>query len=156
MRKCGETPVVQATGAHHAMSLISAITARGRMRFMIIAKGSVNADVFIALLKRLVADAKRTIFTLCRSRPGHRAKKTQALVETPGGKLQLYFLPPYAPDRNRDELVWKHLKADTAGPMAGAGKDDCQRKVRSSMRQLQNDPEKIRSFYEKPSRKFAA
>src|SRR6202043_3648869 len=31
----GETPVVEATGARHGMSLISAITSRGQMRFMI-------------------------------------------------------------------------------------------------------------------------
>src|SRR6202030_1836185 len=43
----GDTPIVQATGARHGMSLISAVTARGHMRFMIIDKGSVNADVFI-------------------------------------------------------------------------------------------------------------
>ncbi|MGB6324279.1 MAG: winged helix-turn-helix domain-containing protein [Methylocella sp.] len=33
--KKGETPIVTATGARHAMSLISAVTARGHMRFMI-------------------------------------------------------------------------------------------------------------------------
>ena len=37
------------------MSLISAITARGHMRFMIKEKGGVNAAVFIEFLKRLMA-----------------------------------------------------------------------------------------------------
>jgi hypothetical protein len=41
------------------MSLISAITARGHMRFMIKEKGGVNAAVFIEFLKRLMAGAKR-------------------------------------------------------------------------------------------------
>jgi len=35
-------------------------------------------------------------------------------------------------------------------------KADFKVKVRASMRQLQNDPEKIRSFYQKPSLKYAA
>jgi hypothetical protein len=43
--------------------------------------------------------------------------------------------------------VWKHLKADTVGRMAVTGKTGFKRKVRSSMRRLQNDPGKIRSFY---------
>ncbi|MGO9233106.1 MAG: IS630 family transposase, partial [Methylocella sp.] len=59
------------------------------------------------------------------------------------------------PDRNPDELVWKHLKADTVGRMAVTGKDDFKREVRSSMRSLQNYPGKIRSFY-KQSLKYAA
>ena len=39
--KKGETPVVEATGARHGMSLISSITSRGHMRFMIKEKGGV-------------------------------------------------------------------------------------------------------------------
>jgi transposase len=119
---------------------------------MIKEKGGVNADVFIEFLKRLIAGAEKTILR----GPAHRAKKTQAFVETLGGKLRLFFLPPYSPDRNSDELVWKHLKADTVGRMAVTGKTDFKRKVRSSMRRLQNDPGKIRSFYQKQSLKYAA
>jgi transposase len=152
----GETPIVAATGARHGMSLISAITSRGHMRFMIKEKGGVNADVFIEFLKRLIAGAKQTIFLIVDRGPAHRAKKTQTFVETLDGKLRLFFLPPYSPDRNPDELVWKHLKADTVGRMAVTGKTDFKRKVRSSMRRLQNDPGKIRSFYQKQSLKYAA
>ena len=152
----GETPIVAATGARHGMSLISAITSRGHMRFMIKEKGGVNADVFIEFLKRLIAGAERTIFLIVDRGPAHRAKKTKAFVEILGGKLRLFFLPPYSPDRNPDELVWKHLKADTVGRMAVTGKTDFKRKVRSSMRRLQNDPGKIRSFYQKQSLKYAA
>jgi len=60
--KKGETPVVETTGARHGMSLISAITSRGHMRFMIKEKGGVNAAVFIEFLKRMIAGAKRPIF----------------------------------------------------------------------------------------------
>lgn len=154
--KRGSTPVVASTGARHAMSLISAITSRGHMRFMIVEKGSVNAEVFIEFLKRLITGAERTIFLIVDRGSAHRARKTSAFVESLGGKLRLFFLPPYSPDRNPDELVWKHLKADTVGRMAVTEKDDFKRKVRSSMRQLQNDPEKIRSFYQKPSLRYAA
>lgn len=49
------------TGARHGMSLISAITSKGHMRFMIKEKGGVNADVFIEFLKRLLVGATRPI-----------------------------------------------------------------------------------------------
>ena len=48
--KKGETPVVETTGARHGISLISAITSKGHMRFMIKESGGVNADVFIEFL----------------------------------------------------------------------------------------------------------
>jgi len=154
--KKGETPIVETTGARHAMSLISAITSRGHMRFMIIDKGGVNADVFIEFLKRLITGAKRAIFLIVDRGPAHVARKTKAFVESLNGSLRLFYLPPYSPDRNPDELVWKHLKADTVGRMVVTNKDDFKSKVRSSMRQLQNNPIKIRAFYQKPSLRYAA
>src|SRR5487761_1241692 len=62
--KKGQTPVVESTGARHGLSLISAITSRGHMRFMIKEKGGVNASVFIEILKRLLVGAKHTIFLI--------------------------------------------------------------------------------------------
>jgi len=152
----GETPIVKATGARHGMSVISAVTSRGHMRFMIVEKGSVNADVFIEFLKRLIRGAERELFLIVDRGSAHRAKKVSAFVQTLGGKLRLFFLPPYSPDRNPDELVWKHLKADTVGRMAVTSKDDFANKVRRSMRGLQNDTRKIISFFQKPSLKYAA
>src|ERR1700693_3748218 len=154
--KKGETPIVKTTGARHGISLISAITSKGHMRFMIKEKGGVNAAVFIEFLTRLLVGATRTVFLIVDRGPAHRARKTKAFVAALGGKLKLFYLPPYSPDRNPDELVWKHLKADTVGRMAITDKADFHTKVRASMRQLQNDPEKIRSFYQKPSLKYAA
>src|SRR5271165_4940573 len=80
--KRGETPIVETTGARHRMSLISAITARGHMRFMIKEKGGVNAAVFIEFLKRLMAGAKRAIFLIVDRGPAHIAKKTRAFVDS--------------------------------------------------------------------------
>src|SRR5450631_160151 len=152
----GETPIVAATGARHGMSLISAITSRGHMRFMIKEKGGVTADVFIEFLKRLIAGAQRTIFLIVDRGPAHRAKKTKAFVETLGGKLRLFFLPPYSPDRNPDELVWKNLKADTVGRSAIQSYADFKGKVKSSMHSLQRNTKKIRSFFAKDTLRYAA
>src|SRR5580693_1936128 len=154
--KKGETPVVTATGARHGMSLISAITSRGQMRFMIKEKGGVNAAVFIEFLKRLITGAARAIFLIVDRGPAHIAKKTKAFVGSLNGRLRLFYLPPYSPDRNPDELVWKHLKADTVGRMAITDKADFHTKVRAFMFKDQDTTEKIRSFYQKPSLKYAA
>jgi transposase len=154
--KKGETPVVSSTGARFRMSLISAITARGKMRFMIKEKGGVNADVFIEFIKRLMVGSKRKIFLIVDRGPAHVAKKTKAFVAKLNGAFRLFYLPPYSPDRNPDELVWKHLKADTVGRASIVSLVDFRRKARSSMISLQRNSEKIRSFFYKPSLKYAA
>jgi transposase len=80
--KKGETPIVMATGSCHGMSLISAITSKGHIRFMIKESGGVNADAFIEFLKRPLIGAKRSIFLIVDRGPAHRAKKTKAFVES--------------------------------------------------------------------------
>jgi transposase len=105
--------IVVTTGARHGMSLLSAITSKGHMRFMIKGKGGVNSDVFIEFLKRFLVGARRPVFLIVDRGPAHISKKTKAFVATLGSRPKLFYLPAYSPDRNPDELVWKHLKADT-------------------------------------------
>jgi len=83
-------------------------------------------------------------------------KKTKAFVAGLDGKLRLFYLPPYSPDRNPDKLVWKHLKADTVGRTSITSLDDFKAKVRSSMLSLQRNRQKVRSLFKKPSLKYAA
>jgi DDE superfamily endonuclease len=75
--KKGETPIVISTGKRHGVSMISAITSRGHLRFMIIEDGGVNADAFIEFIKRLLVGAKRKIFLIVDGGSAHRAKKTK-------------------------------------------------------------------------------
>jgi transposase len=88
--KKGETPIVSSTGARYRMSLISAVTSRGHMRFMIKEKGGVNAEVFIEFLRRLMVGTKNKIFLIVDRGPAHVAKKTKAFVAGLGGKLRLF------------------------------------------------------------------
>jgi transposase len=154
--KKGVTPIVKSTGKRSGMSLISAITSKGKMRFMIKEKGGVNSAVFIEFLKRLMVGAKKKIYLIVDGGSAHKSKMTREFVKSLNGKLVLILLPPYAPDTNPDELVWKHLKGDTVGRMVTTGKEDFKKKVFSSMRSLQNNPKKIIGFYQKPSLRYAA
>jgi transposase len=154
--KKGETPVVSSTGARYRTSLLSAVSARGHMRFMIKEKGGINAAVFIEFLRRLMVGCNNAIFLIVDRGPAHVAKKTKAFVAALGGRLRLFYLPPYSPDRNPDELVWKHLKADTVGRASISNLDDFRSKVKSSMLSLQRNPGKIRAFFQKPSLQYAA
>ncbi|MGB8525392.1 MAG: transposase, partial [Rhodoplanes sp.] len=138
-RQRGETSIVETTGARHRMSLISAITARGPYAVHDQRKGRGECSS----LRRVsqAPDGRRQARDFLDRGPAHIAKKTRAFVDSQHGRLRLFFLPPYSPDRNPDELVWKHLKADTVGRMTITDKADFKAKVRASMRQLQNDPE---------------
>src|SRR5437763_15023975 len=128
------------------MSVISAVTSRGHMRFMIKEKGCVNAEVFIEFLRRLMIGSKNKIFHIVDRGPGRVAKKTKTVVASLGRRLRLFYLPPYSPDRNPDELVWKHLKGDTVGRALITSFRHFKEKVRSSMLSLESIPAKLRDF----------
>ena len=100
----GQTPVVRATGQRFSLNMISAISARGELRFMVV-RGGVGAGVFITFLKRLVHGQRRPIYLIVDGHPSHRAKKVKSYVESLQGKLRLFFLPPYSPELNPDERV---------------------------------------------------
>jgi len=105
------TPIVRATGARKGMSLISAVISRGDMRFMIIGKGSVYADVFIEFLKRLIRGAGRKNFLIVDRGPAHRAKKAGAFVQPLARKLRLFLLMRKSQFARRREAIFENLGA---------------------------------------------
>jgi transposase len=112
----GQTPVVAATGRRFSLNMISAINPRGELRFML-HDGTVTARIFLEFLKRLMVGAQHPIFLIVDGHPIHRSKMVRTYVDSLQGKLQLFFLPPYAPHLNPDEVVWAHVKREGFRPV---------------------------------------
>jgi transposase len=151
----GRTPIVSTTGARFGLNLISAVSRRGDFRFMGV-QGRVNAEVFITFLKRLMQGMHKPIFLIVDGHPTHKALKVRRFLETVGGKLALFFLPPYSPELNPDELVWNDLKNNGIGRKVITGPDQMKREVISHLRSLQKSPALVRSFFHAPSTAYAA
>lgn len=151
----GRTPIVSSTGARFGFNLISAVSARGLLRFMVV-EGKVGAKTFIAFLKRLMLGATQPIFLIVDGHPSHKAKLVAEYIESLGGKLRLYFLPGYSPELNPDELVWNSLKNQALGRRAHSDQAGLKRAAISHLRSLQNDPGHVRTFFQAPYTIYAA
>jgi transposase len=151
----GETPVVEATGARFSMNMISAISNRGEMRFMVV-DGSVNADAFIEFLKRLIIDTDRPVFLIVDGHPTHRSVRVRDFVNATNGKLGLFYLPGYSPELNPDEFVWNDLKNNVVGRKTVSSKEGLKSIIVGGLRSIQKRPEKIRSFFQARHTKYAA
>ncbi len=101
--------MVATTGSRSSVNMISAISPSGELRFLS-QEGSVTAEVFATFLKRLARTAEAKILLVVDGHPVHRAKKVQQVLAGLDHRIELFFLPPYAPDLNPDELVWGHVK----------------------------------------------
>jgi transposase len=149
----GETPVVKVTGQRFGLNMISAISPRGEMRFMV-PKGKVNGDVFITFLKRLIHNAKRKIYLVVDGHPTHRAKKTRAFVDSVSDRLELVFLPAYSPELNPDELVWNDVKGKVGRSLV-VGRWDLHRTVVRHLRAIQRNPRHVRSYFREKHVQYA-
>jgi len=151
----GKTPVVRVTGQRFSLNMISAISPKGSLRFMVV-KGGVGAKVFITFLKRLMHSRRRPVFLIVDGHPAHRAKLVKKYVESTRGKLRLFSLPPYSPELNPDELVWNDVKNNGVARSIVNGPRDLHRVVVGRLRFLQKTPERIRSFFQAPETRYAA
>jgi transposase len=149
----GQTPVVQATGARFSLNMLSAVNVQGHFRFMTV-DGSVNASVFREFLKRLIAGMTRKIFLVVDGHPMHKAKLVQRFIQEHSDAIELFFLPPYAPQLNPDELAWAHIKARVAKATVQT-KQELKRSVERVMHRLQKLPDIVASFFGTPTCAYA-
>jgi transposase len=151
--ECGKTPAVKCTGSRHRLNMISAVNANGHFRFMTV-DGSVNAGIFCEFIRRLIEGMEQKIFLILDNHKIHRAKKVKDLVVSLDGKVELFYLPPYSPELNPDELVWADVKKKV-GRATVFSKDNLKHRIMGALRSLQKLPEKIRSFFSHPTCQYA-
>ncbi len=154
-----QTPTVAVTGARFGLTMISAISAQGALRFSVLAD-TLTAAGFIAFLKRLLHDAQRTgagpVFCIVDNHPAHRAKAVDRFVDSTDGALRLHRLPAYSPQLNPDEWVWKNVKHDGVAPAAPNGPDQMKAVVTARLRRLQHLPHIVRGFFGDPELSYIA
>jgi transposase len=149
----GQTPVVRTTGARHAVNLISAVTAKGALRFAAY-DGTLTARVFIDFCTRLLHDAAGPVFLILDGHPVHRSNAVKKFAASTGGRLRLFLLPGYSPELNPDEWVWKNVKADRIGRAGITSADDLKAKALAALHRLQKLPNLIRGFFADPDLRY--
>lgn len=151
----GQTPVIPRTAKRVTQSMISSLTNRGRLRFMVY-DGALNARIFLRFLKRLVQGAAQKIFLIVDNLKVHKAKLVAAWVEANRDRIELFYLPAYAPERNPDEFVNNDVKQALARRRAAGDQAELKRNLASHMQSLQRRPAKVRAFFQAPTIRYAA
>ena len=152
--KKGVTPIVHRTTKRFRVNMLSAVSAKGHCRFMVTEKSG-TASVFITFLKRLLVGADKPIFLILDNHPMHKSKLVQEFVEKHKDKLKLFFLPPYSPELNPDELVWNDVKNHGLSRHLVDNLETLKKLVYSRLFELQKKMSKIVSFFETPTTSYA-
>jgi transposase len=149
----GQTPVVRVTSKKMKINMLSAISNRGKLRFVLY-KDNMNAGKLIDFMRRLISDIKKKVFLILDNLRAHHARKTTAWLEKHQEKIEVFFLPPYAPEYNPDELLNSDLKRNIGDLKRNIGnrpmprsEAELEHNARSHLKSVQLRPEKIKSFF---------
>jgi transposase len=146
----GHTPEVPTSGQRQSVSAISAVNARGEFWFETYTE-RLNASTFIELLTRFMRRRKSPLMLILDGHPAHSAKSVARYVHSLKGRLELHFLPGYAPELNPDEFVWNHLKGQGVRKKPLLKNESLRQRVTADLLDIQSRPDLVRSFFKAPS-----
>ena len=150
----GVTPVLRLNAKRAKINLISAITNQGKVRFRFF-DGTMNAQILIDFMKRLIRDAKRKVFLILDNLKVHHAKLVKAWLEEHQDEIEVFYLPSYSPELNPDEYLNCDLKAGVHSGMPARSKEPLKSKAMPHLRKLQNLPKRVAKYFEAQSIQYA-
>jgi transposase len=151
----GRTPVVRVCQTRIKLSLITAVTNKGELRWMIV-DGAVNAPTFIRFLGRLIRDARCKVFLIVDRLRVHHARLVRNWLEAHSSEIEVHYLPSYSPDLNPDEGVNADLKQALPRKEPARSKEQLRRVADRHMRSLSRRPQRIRAIFRHPQFSYAA
>ncbi len=129
--------------------MISAISRLGSLRYMIY-QDSMNQQKLIEFMCRLIANSERKVFFIMDNLRVHHGKLVSAWLERHKSQIEVFYLPPYAPECNPDEYLNHGLKLYVhSGDLPFTAKDIIH-KIRSYLRSLQCAPQRVTRFFFHP------
>jgi transposase len=153
----GQTPVIAGTGQRFGCNMISTVTNRGTLRFMVF-KHRFTTAVFIEFLARLVRSAPGKVFLIVDGHPVHKSAAARRWLNRGENreKICLFILPSYSPDLNPDEFLNNDVKQNAVGQRRARNQQDLIADVRCYLRSTQKRPDIVSNYFQAPSVRYAA
>jgi len=142
----GHTPVVTTSGQRQSLNVISAINARGEF-WAVTYTGKLNAESFVAFLGNFMASQTGKIFLVVDGHPAHKANLVKRYIRSLKGRLELHFLPPYAPDLNPDEFVWSYMKNNGVSKKPLKKNESLQSRIDQDLNTIRMNRHLVESFF---------
>ena len=149
----GRTPrLVHRARRRDKVSVAAALTLspeRGRLglHYQTYPDGYVDAAAYAAFLRRSVLRSFRGPVVLVHDQGGmHKGPHLRALAAD-HPRLDMHFLPPYAPEFNPAEPLWKHAKVDELGNYVPLDVPQLDRAIHGCLDEVSQDQPRLRSFF---------
>lgn len=150
----GETPIITATGQRFSLNMISAISNKGHLQFMIIDR--FNGEVFLDFLKRMVKYSREKVFFVTDGHPAHKTKMVKAWLEENKKRIEVFFIPPYSPELNAQEYLNQDVKTNVIGKKRPINKDQMRKNVEGFMNGRKKDKTQVQKYFHQKHVRYAA
>jgi transposase len=151
----GQTPEIRATGQRFGCNMISAITNKGALAFMVF-QGKFKAPVFVVFLQRLLKQIVGKIYLIVDGHPVHKSGKVTRFAATHSSRLRLIRMPGYCPELNPDELLNQDVKTNGLGKSRPTNRIELITIVRSHLYRRQKQPQMITNLFREKHVRYAA
>ena len=101
-------------------------------------------------LKRLIRQVDRKVFLIVDGHPVHRARAVKEWLAGHANELALFYLPPYSPELNPDELLNQDVKTNGLGRRRPTNRAELISDARSYLRRRQRRPALVSRYFEEP------
>jgi transposase len=151
----GLTPVIPGTGQRFRCNMISTVTNRGEMAFMLFRE---NFDVKVQLkfLRRLLRHTKRKVFWIVDRHSVHKAVAVTRWIKARPDRIERFYLPAYSPELNPDEFLNQDVKANALGRKRPHDAEEMEDDVHLYLRSTQRRPDVVRRYFHAPTVRYAA
>jgi len=143
---CGETPTLNHVFGWSRCSIISTITPEGGFHYRIYSC-SIKSSQILTFLKHLLAHIKEDIILFWDGIPTHKSNIVKDFLEENEKRIEVHRLPPYAPDTNPDEFVFRYLKYVRVPNSCPKTHYELLTETRNGMEAIRRRPQIIQSFF---------
>jgi transposase len=151
----GKAPVIRLNGKKSSVNMISSVTNRGTVRFMLYQE-KMSGKVLIRFMSRLIKDIDRKVFLILDNLPAHHGEKVSEWLDAHTKKIEVFYLPSYSPELNPDEYLNSDLKSRIRSGLPARSQNDLVKKTRSFMKTLQKRSKHVTNYFNHPKVAYAA
>lgn len=109
----GSNPIVKREPSFQKIGVYSSVNPKTGKLFSMMDEyfDSVGVRVYLDLLLKSIKTKRKIVLVLDNAAP-HRSKMVKDFIKEHHERIELLYLPPYSPDLQPAELIWKELRKD--------------------------------------------
>ena len=110
----------------------------------------------IEFLEALIKDATKKVFLILDNLRAHHSKPVKAWLAERTDRIEVFYLPSYAPDLNPDERLNADMKHAIGAKVPARTKSKLKAAAEEHMTMIGRSPDRVRAYFKDPRVKYAA